>query len=162
MPDRSFAPLSLCAALALATPLAADPGGSLLLDIDGAPAAYDLWTSQSDHSGSPNWRSVNIYARADAGADGYGTFTLGFSVVNGAASAPEASLRSEAGTLFSREEAGALEVTVTEVAPDGSLLVLTGSFSGNFGTSDNFGRDIDLSDPVAVEGSFALRLPELD
>jgi hypothetical protein len=148
--------------LAPTLPLAAGPGGTLILEIGGETAGYELWVGQSDHSGNASWRSINIYARPSSDDLGFGTLTLGFEVVNGRAGNPEASLRSEAGQLYSGDEAGALAVEVTEAADDGDLLVLTGSFSGDFGTSENFGRDIDLSEPVGIEGSFAVRLPALE
>lgn len=66
--------------------------------------------------------------------------------------------------LFGREEAerGGIVIELDTYAIDGTRLDLTGRFSGTLGPSENYGRDIDLSEGVAVSGSFSVSLQTLD
>lgn len=152
------------AALTLAAPAAAQEGGEVVLTLDGEEVAFPLWESQSDWSGGAGpWASINIYARpTDPEAwERYKTFTLGFSGTENAGS-PEASLSRMQGDalqrLHSDDEAGSLAVSLDGASVEGEFLTLSGTVSGAFGPSDNFGRDIDMSDPVPIEGRFSVTL----
>ena len=58
--------------------------------------------------------------------------------------------------LFSRMEEGqgGLSVQISEVSEDGAQLIIHGSVLGKIGPSDNFGRDIDLGDPLDFKADF--------
>jgi hypothetical protein len=66
--------------------------------------------------------------------------------------------------VFGREEAerGGLAIELEEHEIDGGRLSLTGRFTGALGPSENFGRDIDLSDGVPVSGRFSVTLETLE
>lgn len=156
--------LALAGPLALATPAAAQEGGEVVLTIDGEEIVFALWEGQSDWSGNESWASTNIYTRAQGEDwDRYKTLTLGFGGPLAAMGTPEASLSrvvsgDEMEQLYSQDEAGDLAVTIEEAQVEGEFLSVSGTVSGVFGTSDNWGRDIDLSDPVPFEGRFDVTL----
>ncbi|MAM61477.1 hypothetical protein [Maritimibacter sp. UBA3975] len=138
----------------------AEEGGDLTLTINGEDYAYSLWASQSDWSGSESFGSVNIYAQP-AGEDGiFKTFSLGFSLAAGKAERGEINFRTvsdgETTRLFAGadDDEGGLAVMVDSVSVSGEKLSVSGRFQSRMGPSDNFGRDIDLSDPMEIEGSF--------
>jgi len=152
------------AAIALASPALAEEGGQIVLTIDGQDVVFPLWAEQSDWSGNASWASANIYTRAQ-GEDWerYKTLTLGFEGPSGAAGNPEVSLsRAVAGggteSLYSTDEEGDLTVTVEGARVEGAFLSFSGTLSGVLGTSDNWGRDIDLTDPLPFEGRFEVTL----
>ncbi|WP_288927506.1 hypothetical protein [uncultured Maritimibacter sp.] len=138
----------------------ADEAGTLTLDIAGETHSFTLWAHQSDWSGSETYASVNIYARpeTDATREAYGILTLGFEVAGGSANAPEASLTridgDERVKLYSTDDAGGLSITPDIASVSGEELTVSGSFAGEMGISENYGRDIDLNDPLAVSGTF--------
>ncbi|SDZ24426.1 hypothetical protein SAMN05444004_10898 [Jannaschia faecimaris] len=144
--------------------------GELTLNLAGEEQVVPLWDRQSDWSGSENWPSINIYARAfnNDGEDPL-VVTLSFDAPGGNTSRKEMGLsRYENGETTLRlfggedEEDGALSVTLESYVFDGSQLSLIGRVQGMLGTSENFGRDIDLSDAVEVEGTFAVTLEKLE
>lgn len=154
----AFAVFAIC----VAPPALAEEGGELRLVIDGTPHVFTLWNEQSDWSGSESYASVNIYSRPsdDASQDLFSTFTLGFDLVNGAASNGEAGLQERREDSVLRrygetdEDAGGLVVRIENSSVSGDELSVAGSFQTQMGASENYGRDIDLSDPVTVEGTF--------
>ncbi len=160
-----FIVLLLAAAAAL-SPLAvqAAEGGAVSLEIGGETVEFPLWAGQSDWSGSEVFASVNIYARPtdEATWARFKTLALGFTVTGAGVDSPELSLSRVAADgiekLHAGADAGGLAVTVDTRAVAGYEMTLSGTFSGRMGPSDNFGRDIDLSDPVPVTGRFSVTL----
>jgi len=153
-----------------AAPAPAQSTGELILAIAGEEQIIPLWGQQSDWSGGESWPSVSLYARAfnDDGEDPL-VVTLGFDAAGWKPSLAEMRLsRYEDGEvvlrLFAGEDSedGALSVTLDSHEVDGTVLSLTGSLEGTLGTSENLGRDIDLSDGVPVKGTFAATLEELE
>ncbi|MEQ8559143.1 MAG: hypothetical protein RIB03_12570 [Henriciella sp.] len=156
---------ALTAACIVAT-ASAEGAGEVTLDIEGETYAFPLWESQSDWSGSESYASVNIYARPTDKEtwSKFKTFTLGFETMGSNISAPEARLtrmvNGDQQRLFAGEDQdeGGLKVTVDSTSVTGDALSITGSFVAQMGPSDNFGRDIDLSDPVEITGRFDVKL----
>lgn len=66
--------------------------------------------------------------------------------------------------LFGQEESerGGLTVQLDSHEIDWTQLSLNGQFTGQLGTSENYGRDIDLSGGKPISGSFAVTLEMLD
>lgn len=167
---RTAALSAALAAFGPAAPAIAQSAGELTLTLAGEERVVPLWASQSDWSGGESWPSINIYARAfDENGENPLVVSLGFDAPGWTPGRAEMQLTSyEDGEavlqLFSGEdeEEGALSVVVDGHEVDGTTLTLTGSFDGTMGTSDNFGRDIDLSDGVPVTGTFAVTLDELE
>jgi hypothetical protein len=161
--SRPLAALALCG-IALAGPALAEEGGEVVLTVDGEEVVFPLWAGQSDWSDAGALSSVNIYARPtdEETWARFKTFTLGFSGPTATPDLPEASLTRVAGDamqkLFSEDEQGGLTVAVDEARVEGEFLTVTGTFSGDFGTSENYGSDIDLSAPVPISGTFAVTL----
>lgn len=153
------------ATVLMLTPLAtmAEEGGMVALEYGSETYEFSLWAEQSDWSGYEAYGAVfgdaNIYTRPtdEVTRALFNQLTLGFSLEKTGADAPEISLYrlvdGELVRLFGKEDTAA-EVILDEVTVDGDFLILTGSFSGDLGPSSNYGRDIDLSDPVAISGSF--------
>ncbi|MEC7763080.1 MAG: hypothetical protein VX874_14350 [Pseudomonadota bacterium] len=147
-------------ALSVATAAQGEEAGTLTLNLGGESHAYTLWADQSDWSGSARYASVNIYAlpQNDATRASYGALTLGFEVSGGSTRAPEVSLTRIDGDdrvkLYAKDDAGDLSITADTASVTGEELTLSGSFSGDMGISETYGRDIDLTDPVAVNGTF--------
>jgi hypothetical protein len=85
---------------------------------------------------------------------------LGFEIINGASGNPEASLTSVTNgkreKLFAgnEEEEGGLVVKIENVSTSDDELSVAGTFATQMGTSENYGRDIDLTSPLQVTGSF--------
>ena len=152
------------------SPSFAESTGDLILTIAGEKQVVPLWGTQSDWSGGENWPSISLYARTfnDKGEDPL-VVTLSFDAAGWKPSQSEMRLsRYKDGEavlkLFANEdeEDGALSVTLDSHEVDGTMLRLTGSVQGMLGTSENYGRDINLSDGVPVEGTFAVALEELE
>ncbi|PWJ20458.1 hypothetical protein [Jannaschia seohaensis] len=171
MPIKSLPLPALTLGLAMAAPPAlAQSTGELLLQMNGEEIAVPLWGSQSDWSGSDTYPSINIYARA-FNADGEDPLvvTLGFDAGNWIPDLEEMRVtRYEDGAavqkLFGGHDAedGGVAVTLDSHEMEGELLTLTGRVSGALGTSENFGRDIDLAAGGPVEGSFRVTLQKLE
>ena len=158
------------AACLFATPSQAQSSGELTVIIAGDVRTIPVWPEQSDWSGSERWPSINIYARdfRDEGQEP-AMVSLGFEAPDWKPGSPEMDMvlyenRKPVGTLFAREneEGGGLTVTLDSHALDGSSLSMSGSFKGTLGPSDNYGRDIDLSQGVPVTGRFTVTLDQLD
>ena len=148
----------------------AEEGGAVTIEIDGQTYQFPLWAQQSDWSGwgapdNPSG-SVNIYARPTDEATWalFKTLSLGFSFAGTVASNPEANLvrivEGEQQRLFAGDDAdeGGLSVSLTDIRVDGTELTVAGSFQGQMGTSPNYGRDVDLSSPVPLHGTFEVVL----
>jgi hypothetical protein len=150
--------------LALASPAVAEEGGEVVLTIGGEDFVFPLWESQSDWMDGGAFSSVNIYSRPtdEETWARFKTFTLGFSGPISAPGDPEASLTrivdGERQELYSEDEAGGLAVAIDEASVEGELLTVSGTLSGAFGTSENWGNDIDLSEPVPISGRFMVTL----
>jgi hypothetical protein len=138
----------------------AEERGDLALTIDGETYAYDLWASQSDWSGSPDYGSLSIYAQPVDDASPYGALSLGFSFAGTNADLGELRVSTVADGETTRHyagedaEDGALTVTLASSSVSGEELSVAGSFEGRAGPSDNFGRDIDLAAGMDIEGTF--------
>lgn len=157
-------------ALGLGAPASAEGTGQIALTIAGEDLVLPLRGGQSDWSGSANWPSISLSARAfnEDGEDPI-VVNLSFDAANWAPSLPELRLtRYEDSqvteTLFSGEDEddGALSVTLDSHDLQGTTLTLTGRFQGTMGPSENYGRDIDLSKGQPVEGTFEVTVEELD
>lgn len=146
----------------------AEEGGEALLTVADVEQAFALATS-SDFSGSPDFPSVNLSLSGprDGNATDVVSVMLGFEIHGDEAPSPEARLLRRVGEetewlfCYSEAEPGGLTVALEEFAIDGDLMSVHGQFSCNFGTSENYGRDIDLSDPLAVSGQFNVTLERL-
>ncbi|NNU81393.1 hypothetical protein HMH01_13200 [Halovulum dunhuangense] len=170
MPKNILLPCTFLIASSLAATGHAEGSGALTLNLADDEYVLPLWSEQSDWSGGESWPSINIHARApsEGGGDPL-VVSLSFEASRWEPAVPELDLtRYKDGAvvlkLFAREEAdhGALSVTLEGHEVDGSMLSLAGRFEGTMGTSDNFGRDIDLSDAVPVKGTFEVTLENLD
>ena len=160
---------SLIASLS-AAPCFAQSSGEITLTVGGEELVVPLWSGQSDWSGGESWPSVNIYARAfnENGEDPL-VVTLGFEAPGWTPDVSELQVtRYEGGEVRRRlysgedEDEGGLAVTIDSHAIDGTTLNISGRFDGMMGTSESFGRNVDLSDPVPVAGTFAIALEELE
>jgi hypothetical protein len=148
----------------------AEEGGEALLTIGGVEQVFRLSPS-SDFSGSPQYPSVSMSLAAprENNATDVASISLGFefSTTSEDVSSAEARLFRRAGekteTLYCHDEAerGGLTVTIEEQAIEGNFMSVKGRFSGNFGASENYGRDVDLSSPVPVSGEFTVTLERL-
>ena len=138
----------------------AEEGGKLVLDIDGQTYDYALVPSQSDWSGSESFGSVSIYANPVEKSTTVKSMMFGFSLASGTADLGEINLRGvtegEKTQYFAGEdvEEGGLAVTVDSVSVSGDELSVAGSFQTRLGTSDNYGRDIDFSEAIEMQGTF--------
>ena len=155
---RTIATATLASTLGLAAD--AEEGGEVVLDVDGETHAYTLVPGQSDWSGSESFGSASIYASPDDNASHLQSMMFGFSLAGGAAEGGEINLRtvSDGETIryYAGEDAeeGGLVVTLESASVSGEELSLTGSFQTELGTSENYGRDIDLSEAMAMQGTF--------
>ena len=144
----------------LAAAAQAEERGTLALTVDGESHEYELWAEQSDWSGSESFGSVSIFARPVDRDMALGSIMFGFSLAAGNAELGEINLRTghdgETVRYFAGAdpEEGGLAVTLDEASVSGEELSVTGSFRTQAGTSENFGRDIDLTDPMQIEGTF--------
>lgn len=144
----------------------AEESGEILVTTEEETMTFALDTMQSDWSGSPNWASVSITGIPvdDDAQDRFRSFNLGFSVNNGNPDLAEATLLriidGEPQRLYGAAdaEAGGLEITISDADADGDFFTVSGAYDGRLGPSDNFGRDIDLSQSIAVSGSFDVTL----
>lgn len=170
MSFRTAALSTTLMSFALATPGLAQSTGEIALTIAGEEHVFPLDSSQSDWSGRESWPSISLSARAfnDDGEDPR-VVSFSFDAGNWMPSLPELRFtRYEDGKavqkLFSAEDAedGALQVTLDSHSVTGSQLSVSGSIEGSMGTSDNYGRDIDLSDSVPVSGTFTATVEKLD
>jgi hypothetical protein len=170
MPSKSAILTATAFSVALAAPALGESVGEMSLTIAGEEHVVPLWGSQSDWSGGESWPSINIYARAfnEDGEDPL-VVSLGFEAPRWTVGGTEMRLtRYENGEvaqrLYSGEDAdeGGLLVSIDAHEVNGTELTLTGRFEGTMGTSENSGRDIDLSDGVPVAGTFEVTLAELD
>lgn len=144
----------------------AEEAGEVTLEIDETTYAFPLWKSQSDWSGSESYTSVNIFARpGDKQTKAkFQTFTLGFETMGSNLNSGEITLtrlvdgdrqKLYAGT---DEDEGGIDLVLESKSVDGDELKIAGTFTTQMGTSKNYGRDVDLSNPVEVSGRFDVTL----
>ena len=158
---RAAAASATLAALLAGQPALAQEEGTLTLEIGGVTGTFMLWGSQSDWSGSASDPSVNIYARPadEATRSAFAVFTLGFYGLGTAGESAEATVQKADGArLWSKVEQGALGVRVDSASAEGDFLSISGTVEGQMGTSESFGRDIDLSSPAPLSGTFSVTL----
>ncbi|MDM8168120.1 hypothetical protein [Roseovarius sp.] len=159
---RTIAAATLVSTIGLAA--YAEEGGELVLEVDGETHAYTLLPSQSDWSGSESFGSASIYALPTDKSSHLQSLMLGFSLAPGGAERGEINLRtvSDGDTIryYAGDDAeeGGLVVTLDSSSVSGEELSLTGSFQTELGTSDNYGRDIDLSEAMTMQGTFSVVL----
>lgn len=151
--------IALCLCV-LATAAQAEERGTLSLTIDGDSYEYALWAAQSDWSGSESFGSVSIFAQPVDRDMEFGSIMFGFSLAAGNAERGEINLRTvrdgETVRYYAGDDAdeGGLTVTLDGATVSGEELSVSGRFQTQAGTSDNYGRDIDLSDAMEIEGIF--------
>ncbi|MCB1313354.1 MAG: hypothetical protein KDK29_16415 [Sedimentitalea sp.] len=170
MTQRTIPLLAILLAMGLAMPVFAQSTGEVTLIIADEERTVPVWSEQSDWSGPETWPSINIYARAFDDEDREPVvLSLGFEASRWQPSVPELEVdlyesRERVGKLYAREEEerGGLSVTLDSHAIDGTLLSISGSFEGTLGPSDNYGRDIDLSQGIPVKGTFVVTLDQLE
>jgi hypothetical protein len=162
---RIVAAAGTAAAVVAAAPAAAEEGGVVEPVIGAEEFRFPLQASQSDWSGSADWASVSIRARPvdEAAWARFKALSLSFDYAGGAVSTPELRLlrvvgEGEMQRLYAEAEAGGLEVTVDRAEAQGDFLTVEGRFSAEMGPSEDYGRTVDLSDPIPVAGSFAVTL----
>lgn len=144
-----------------------DNGASLT--IGEVASDFSLNTEQSDWSGSADFPSVSITLSAGETALEAGIFSLrlGFEMAGGQMSGVEASLLRRSGdateNLYCKDEpdGGGLAIDVESTSQDGDALTIKGTISCELGTSESYGNDIDLSDPVPLSGDFDVTLQKL-
>ena len=141
---------------------AAQEGGAVEVTINDTAYVFPLWENQSDWSGTVDWGSVNIYTRPldeDTWAL-FKEFTLGFQFAGGNIDGGEASLnRMVDGTLvyYYANDTG-MTIAVEGMSADGDCLTLSGTAEMTMRTSENWGNDIDMSDPPSLSAAFTLTL----
>ena len=131
--------------------------------------AFALNAEQSDWSGSANFPSISIALAAGDEAREHGFFSLrfGFEMGGGQIRGAEAKLLRRSGdateSLYCEDEteSGGLLVEVESAVQNGDSLSIEGRISCLLGTSENYGRDIDLSDPLDVSANYTLVLKKL-
>ncbi|KZY42882.1 hypothetical protein A3731_32435 [Roseovarius sp. HI0049] len=159
---RIIATAALAATIGLAAH--AEEGGELVLDVNGETYTYTLVPGQSDWSGSESFGSASLYARPSDKSSPLQSLMLGFNLAPGGAERGEINLRtvSDGETIryFAGADAeeGGLVVTLDNSSVSGEELSVSGSFQTQLGTSDNYGRDIDLTEPMEMQGSFDVTL----
>ncbi len=140
--------------------------GEIMLEVGNKSIPFELEASQSDWSGSVSGGSVSISANPvdiDAQEQAYWRLNIGFqfSGTNGdraSASVLRKTTNGERQSLYSEHDQGDMTVDLSEISVDGDLLSVSGTMAGQMGASSNYGRDIDLSEPVDFKGSFAVTL----
>jgi hypothetical protein len=159
------------AAIVLATSGAmAEEGGEALLTIGDVEQKFTL-SPTSDFSGSPQFPSATITLAIphEGNATDIIHVSLGFDVdiYSEDVSAPEARLLRRTGETtenrfcYDEAERGGLTVTLEEYSIEGDFMSLQGRFSCDFGTSENVGRDIELTDSLPISGEFRVTLERL-
>ena len=157
------------AILLMATGAWGEESNGASLTIGEVASDFVLNTEQSDWSGSADFPSVSITLSAGETALEAGIFSLrlGFEMAGGQMGGVEASLlqRSSDATesLYCNDEPehGDLTVDVESTSQDGDALTIKGTISCELGTSESYGNDIDLSDPVPLSGDFDVTLQKL-
>lgn len=160
---------SICTVLALTLNFGmveAQESASIILEVGNQSIPFELEASQSDWSGSESGGSVNISANPvdiDALEQAYWRLNIGFqfSGTNGdraTASVLRTTTNGERQSLFSEHDQGDMTVDLSEISVNGDLLSVSGTMAGQMGASSNYGRDIDLSEPLDFSGSFAVTL----
>lgn len=141
--------------------------GEALVTLDGVEYVAELDGEQSDWDPSG---SVSMAFRSkdrDALAS-FAGFSLSFSFQGPSAYGQQLDLvllpEGKLERLFSKaeSESGGLVVELENVSQDAERLTMSGTLSGQLGTTDNFGRTVDLSNPVAVEAKFSVIVEQLD
>lgn len=170
MTFRPYLVLATCLTCTLSTASYAQSSGTVTLIVAGEERTIPVWSDQSDWSGSESWPSINIYARDfSENSEEPALLSLSFEASGWQPSVPEMDMtlyenRKPIGNLYAREEAerGGLTVIIESHAVDGTSLSLAGSFAATLGPSENYGRDIDLSQGVPVTGTFDVVLEALE
>ena len=137
--------------------------GEAVLTLDGVEYAARLDPNQSDWSGSFPSGSASIrFQGVDRGRVAeFGSLMVGFEFNGTSATNPEVDLvrlpQGKLERLCARKDAarGALRVEITGISAKGSDLVMTGTVTGKLGTSGDFCRSIDLSNPVSFKVTFS-------
>lgn len=154
--------------VAASGPGLAEEGGAVALTVAGETYDFPLEASQSDWSGSESWPSINIYTRPvdeETWAKFKG-FTLGFDAPSGDVSRLGATLTTADGDELTRYFADPDQTPMTfdlrMLSMEGEFMTIEGTLTATMGTSDNYGRDIDLSDTVEVSADVAVTLGPIE
>ncbi len=157
--------LGLIASLISPSAALSQEGGLITLTLNGDQLELPLSAGHSDWIGSRGFAEVSIMTRpTDVQSwQHFQSLRLAFDLLRTGAQSPEMSIlrrSDDAGfqRWYSRSDNGALSVAITGRDLDGKQLQITGTFSGTLGISEDFGRTIDLSDPMPVTGTFDVTL----
>jgi len=146
----------------------AQEGGAVTITIGDNTYDFPLSESQSDWSGPISFANIYIDTRPmDEGTrELFNHFSLGFDYFGEQIDYAEATLiRVIDGELvyyYANAEDTDIVLTIEEESVDGEFLTIAGNAEMTMGTSENFGRDIDLSDPLSLSASFAVILGPVD
>lgn len=143
----------------------ADEMGQAALFIDGEKHQFELNAQQSDWSGSADYASVNITLKAahETTRSLYPALSVGFEYSGGQVRAIEIRLMKKADSggilrLYGAPDTGRITLEEGSFAVAGQELSFSGGLETMLGTSENFGRDIDLSNPLKVTGTLTVTL----
>ncbi len=144
-------------------------GGEASVTVGDAEYAFTLNAAQSDWRGSASLPSISmsLAAGGEARESGVLALSLGFEMTGGQLISAEARLLRKSGDgtewLYCEDEieSGGLAIEVETIAEDGETLSVQGRMTCELGTSENFGRDIDLSNAVPVSSAFNVKLQRL-
>lgn len=149
--------------LVMATCAAADDGADLELTIDGIETPVTLGWS-SGVSGKADYPSAKLVLMQRGEGEDEGDLlmvSLGIETFRGKITHVEARLTRQIDDeqlpprfCYDELERGGLTVDLDEFTETDSGWTVVGQFSCAFGSTENFGRDIDLDDAIEVSGSF--------
>lgn len=151
-----------CFAASMST---AREGGQITITMGGERLELPLNPGHSDWTGSQGFAKVSILTRpADLETwQRFQSLRLAFDLLRSGVQTPEISILrrgDDAGfeRWYGRADRGGLMVNVTDRSIDGTLLQVSGTFTGTLGQSHDFGGTIDLSAPMPVSGTFDVKL----
>ncbi|MBI1416798.1 MAG: hypothetical protein GC146_06185 [Limimaricola sp.] len=157
----------MTAALSLSAAFAkAEESGEMVLTIGGEEQHFRLDPKQSDWGGGKGEGSgpdlmiptIMGWAADEKTREHYGVFSLSFTMYDDDISSPELQLSRKVGDtweqLFASDEKGGLTLEISEHQIDGFTATVSGTFTADMGVTPNYGRDVDLTNPLAVSGRF--------
>jgi len=162
---RSLRTICFGVSVFAASTAAAQEGGLIAITLADERLELPLNAGHSDWTGSEGFAKVSILTRpTDLKTwEQFQSLRLAFDLLRHGAQTPEMSLLRRGDDdgferWYSRPDLGGLRVTVTDRSLDGAQLRVSGTFLGMLGISPDFGRTIDLSEPMSVSGTFDVTL----